>query len=673
MATIMPTVDPSTGFPILNRKAIDNVINQSASNPSFARSYGKNTMPASVYRNNYDKFGWNVKSDASSILRGRAIFGLDQGYTEADLIAASTTLGIPYENYYKTITERGRKQTVFDSQSLLKEIDKKTNGMYLVTNSIDGTNEHATVFYRDDGTGRLIPQKDAGGGAAATTFTAERNVKSNWYDLVLEAVRVGGPMIVSAYVTGNPNFTTTQQVAANAVANIAAGADAETVLRSVVGSVAASQVPQALKDVNVIAQADPILKSAVTNALTQATYSLVMPDADIALNAIAGALGGAATEFSKLAGVNDPLYQKTLGEYTKYRALGLSPKDAGFLAAADYTESVAAGGKNQPATEGIAAVSPKKGAQIGDPFAGVGSVDITVPSEIASLQQFKTMPGETGTNIYKVTEDDGIVTYQKIISGKMPDGSDFGYTIKFDPEMNSFSYEYSTGSPDTGNIQVISRKSRPVEGMPVEDVAKTLAPPRLTGLPAQRMPGADYGFPVTSGGVRAGAAAGADAGEGGTLPAVEVTAPVEETPTLSLLRRVRSGQEAAPDAAVRSLPEVEVIGQREPEETQILETQRPIQPAETEGERRVDDQEEPVAQRKPTESIILELISGGSAAQRAARQQRTPDEKELASMQALSQALRIGDPGEPLFGGRLGRRRNVWNVESLRLKDELGG
>jgi hypothetical protein len=42
-------------------------------------------------------------------------------------------------------------------------------------------------------------------------------------------------------------------------------------------------------------------------------------------------------------------------------------------------------------------------------------------------------------------------------------------------------------------------------------------------------------------------------------------------------------------------------------------------------------------------------------------------------MQALSQALQIGDPGEPLFGARRGKRSNIWNVESLKLKDELGG
>ena len=42
-------------------------------------------------------------------------------------------------------------------------------------------------------------------------------------------------------------------------------------------------------------------------------------------------------------------------------------------------------------------------------------------------------------------------------------------------------------------------------------------------------------------------------------------------------------------------------------------------------------------------------------------------------MQALLQGLSIGDPGDALFGGKLGKRRNVWNKESLRLKDELGG
>jgi hypothetical protein len=47
---------------------------------------------------------------------------------------------------------------------------------------------------------------------------------------------------------------------------------------------------------------------------------------------------------------------------------------------------------------------------------------------------------------------------------------------------------------------------------------------------------------------------------------------------------------------------------------------------------------------------------------------------QSASTQALSQALRTGDPGAPLFGteGKEGQRKNVWNTASLKLKDETG-
>jgi hypothetical protein len=43
------------------------------------------------------------------------------------------------------------------------------------------------------------------------------------------------------------------------------------------------------------------------------------------------------------------------------------------------------------------------------------------------------------------------------------------------------------------------------------------------------------------------------------------------------------------------------------------------------------------------------------------------------SSAALAQALRVS-PGEPVFGSDdTGRQRRVWNVSSLKLKDEVGG
>jgi CheY-like chemotaxis protein len=162
------------------------------------------------------------------------------------------------------------------------------------------------------------------------------------------------------------------------------------------------------------------------------------------------------------------------------------------------------------------------------------------------------------------------------------------------------------------------------------------------------------------------------------LPPVVVTAQrdPQDIDGLSLIRRVRTGAEVDEG---RRLPEVVVTAKREDEELpevvvtakreDISEPQRLI----TES---AEDtvQEEPEVQRSVNRPVLLGLLGGGiSGATQNQRTQRTPSEREAASMQALSQALSVGDPGDALFGSGLGRRRNVWNEESLRLKDELGG
>jgi len=151
-----------------------------------------------------------------------------------------------------------------------------------------------------------------------------------------------------------------------------------------------------------------------------------------------------------------------------------------------------------------------------------------------------------------------------------------------------------------------------------------------------------------------------------TLPPVEVFAQrdPQDIDGLNLIRRVRTGTEVDEGG---KLPTVEVTAQREED---ISEPQRLI----TE-EQDQTPAEEPEVQRPINSPVLLGLLGGGISGrfQTAQRTQRAPDERQAASMQALSQALSIGDPGDALFGSGLGRRRNVWNVESLRLKDELGG
>jgi hypothetical protein len=151
-----------------------------------------------------------------------------------------------------------------------------------------------------------------------------------------------------------------------------------------------------------------------------------------------------------------------------------------------------------------------------------------------------------------------------------------------------------------------------------------------------------------------------------TLPPVEVFAQrdPQDIDGLNLIRRVRTGTEVDEGG---KLPPVEVTAQREED---ISEPQRLI----TE-EQDQTPAEEPEVQRPINSPVLLGLLGGGISGrfQTAQRTQRAPDERQAASMQALSQALSVGDPGDALFGSGLGRRRNVWNVESLRLKDELGG
>jgi len=154
-----------------------------------------------------------------------------------------------------------------------------------------------------------------------------------------------------------------------------------------------------------------------------------------------------------------------------------------------------------------------------------------------------------------------------------------------------------------------------------------------------------------------------------TLPPTETVAQrdPQDIDGLSLIRTVRTGREA--QEGIRELPPTETVAQREPEE-EVSEPQRLI----TESAEDTP-QEEPAGQRTTNNTVLLGLLGGTGTRDfaRMARTQRTPNEREAASMQALSQALSVGDPGDALFGSGLGRRRNVWNVESLRLKDELGG
>ena len=492
--------------------------------------------------------------------------------------------------------------------------------------------------------------------------------------------RVADVALNIGLATATAGLSLPAQIGVNALLQLGNNANPADVVRNVVGTVLANSltqgipgiesskiIPKTLNEINkTIANIAPdivnsTVGSALINAERQAVAALITKQ-DVGQNAIAGAIGGTVADIAKV-GFDDPLTQKTIGEYAKYNALGMSPQDAALMAGVDYLGDVSSQPTTRPSNQpddGMSPTAASPGSKIGSSLAASGDIDFTVPSEIASKAQFKTMPGEVGESIIQYTDKDGIVTYQKRVTAETPIGNKVGYTIVYDPELNEFNYEYRTGT------ETISSKTKPPLTTPtVPETTPAVLSTRITGTQSgQRRQGEDFGVPTVT------RQTATSTREPPLQPEVSGDVPVEEMPTISLLRRVRAGEETRADIPQegKSLAATETVAQREQD---APETQRST--ARTDRERSRIVEEEPIAQRKPAESIILDLISGGSGAQQAARQQRIPNEREAASMQALSQALSVGDAGDALFGSGLGRRRNVWNVESLRLKDELGG
>lgn len=151
------------------------------------------------------------------------------------------------------------------------------------------------------------------------------------------------------------------------------------------------------------------------------------------------------------------------------------------------------------------------------------------------------------------------------------------------------------------------------------------------------------------------------------LPEVEVVGQRVTDPEIFRLIQSSMAGGAARDRG-RSLPPVEVTATREEEEPALTSVAR--QAVTEQATKEPEALPEGITDR---DVVLLGLLSGGGGTRVGVQPRGEPRPQDLAGMQALSQALQIGDPGEPLFGARRGKRSNIWNVESLKLKDELGG
>jgi hypothetical protein len=516
------------------------------------------------------------------------------------------------------------------------------------------------------------------------------------------------------------------QIGINVLLQLGNDANPADIVRNVVATIAANSltygipgiesskiIPKTLNEINkTIANlapgvVSPTAVSALINAERQSVAALITKQ-DVGQNALAGALGGTIADLSK-AGFDDPLIQKTIGEYAKYNALGMSPLDSALMAGIDYVGDVSSSATQKTetttgkSTDEIAVAPAPFGSKVGSDLAAVGDIDFTVPSNIANKQEFKTSPGEVGENIIKYTDRDGEVSYRKNVTSTTPDGKKFGYTIVYN-DIDGISYEYQEKAKDlTSGGSITATKTRPsVENLntPTKTGVDTTdtSPINLSVKPVvtQTGQGASTGTQTkldinkgTSTAPVTGAAGGSVTTDAGTVAGGGVTTTPSESTEVTKATDGTSatggdltkpvvgdlGTETSLDKDIINLTGIGTGGAGgDALTTGGTGTGGTGTGTETGGAGEGDGgggiTEDTTVTKPPTESIILDLISGNNQIK---PKTRIPTTAERESLQALSQALRIGDPGDALFGGKLGRRRNVWNEESLRLKDELGG
>jgi hypothetical protein len=118
-------------------------------------------------------------------------------------------------------------------------------------------------------------------------------------------------------------------------------------------------------------------------------------------------------------------------------------------------------------------------------------------------------------------------------------------------------------------------------------------------------------------------------------------------------------EDIATEDEARRLPEVEVTAEREPIE------RVPTARAPTVSQTFPLTEQEPARRSlvnymyQNIDPVLQRYVGGGGSG--------------MPSSTALAQALGVGDPGALYLGKKGKERRPVWNVESLKLRDELGG
>jgi len=186
-ASFFSNLDPNTGLPIVKQSAIDDQL----------KKYGTNELTAnnSNIRDAIYGSGWNAKSDAVQVLNGAAVYGLVKpinagvmgnpeyqkpngaSVTDQDFINAAKAAGVDPNQYVSTIRNMGQTTTTVNREGLYNAINDKAKDLYSITNAIGSTggrgstDPHATILFKADGQGNLVPQNDPTTGQPAVQYS----------------------------------------------------------------------------------------------------------------------------------------------------------------------------------------------------------------------------------------------------------------------------------------------------------------------------------------------------------------------------------------------------------------------------------------------------------------------------------------------------------------------
>jgi hypothetical protein len=231
----------SSGIPTLNQSMIDKLYKNARTNNLTANN--------SDIRDQIYKAGWKQKSDAVNVLNGAAIYGLVKapegmggtGYKsltggvagDQEFINAAKNAGIDPSKYYtkQPIGPMGSSQNALNKNALFAALQEKGKDLYSVTNAVEGSkrgalSQHATVLYKADGSGNLVPINNEQTGQPdvqyfnAVRYAKDPGIMSDLAPFLMLAPAVGGILSAAGNVAAGAGS------AAGAGAGTAAGAAA---------------------------------------------------------------------------------------------------------------------------------------------------------------------------------------------------------------------------------------------------------------------------------------------------------------------------------------------------------------------------------------------------------------------------------------------------------------